>query len=168
MACAVADILADSSASFSLDDDRETLAAEPGEVQSPPAGGEDGELPSEPQEPPPRTKRRRGVGGCAEAKASSQQVETAARAIGRALGEKKLHLLRFLCSRFGVARCKQLLATTREREKAGGVPTADGKSRRQPGGAFLTLFREAVGDAAYKQALKDLERQERGLPPPPA
>ncbi|KAJ1461926.1 PHAX RNA-binding domain-containing protein [Pelagophyceae sp. CCMP2097] len=53
----------------------------------------------------------------------------------------------------------KLLEQTRTKESRGGLRTADGKSRRSPGGAFFTLMKDHVDPEAYKKMYRDEEKR---------
>ena len=119
---------------------------------------EEGELPSElgdgeRSRKPPR-----------QAPAYSVRVKAAARQLSGALGEKKVHVLRELCARFGVPLATELLKETLSLQEQGGATTADGSRKRSAGGVFLSLFKARVPAPAWREcqaAIKRLESKPR-------
>ena len=135
------------------------------EAPGPSSEAEEGELPQEAEEPgsqpaggmpvgalvPPL--ERRPQPGFAQLNSEfSAEVKAAAARIAKTLREKKLHLLRRLCQRFGVPAALEVLRDTLAAEAGGGVARADG-ARREPGGTFLKLFAARVPRAQLKEVL---------------
>lgn len=120
------------------------------------AAGQGGESPTEaaehaPKPPPPRT-------------LYSGRVKAAAQQLARALGEKKVHVLRELCARFGVPLALAVLndALALMQEK-GGATTADGSRLRSAGGTFLSLFRMRVPAPAWREHLVAIKKLEASM-----
>ena len=136
---------------------------------------EEGELPSERREAEASEEAAGGGEAAAEApehapkplpprRLYSGRVKIAAQQLARALGEKKVHVLRELCARFGVPLALSVLNDALVlMQEEGGATTADGSRLRTAGGTFLSLFRTRVEPAEWREHLRAIKKIEASM-----
>ena len=88
---------------------------------------------------------------------SEGEIYRVSMSMGKKLHEKKVHLLENVVRVAGLEIARKVLRLTLDQEKKGGCLTAKG-TRRTPGGAYLTMLKDHVSAAQYKEIYKDDRR----------
>mmetsp|Transcript_19477 Transcript_19477/g.25157 ORF Transcript_19477/g.25157 Transcript_19477/m.25157 type:complete len:340 (+) Transcript_19477:207-1226(+) len=84
---------------------------------------------------------------------SEEDVKLLASRICEVLDEKKVETMQEAIRQLGVHLTMELLDSTLEIEKCGGMLTADKTKRRATGGVFFTFMKEKVGKEVYKDIM---------------